>query len=111
MFEVWAKASGHRTAMLTDDRRKKISARLREGFVEDDLADACRGWVNDPWPERVQHNDLTVLLRDGHSVEKFRDLWRNGPPVVALVGRPENPIDARIRETMDVARQMREARA
>jgi hypothetical protein len=81
VFEAWRSDTGHPGAKLTDNRRRKITARLREGYTVAELLLAVQGWRHDPWPDRRQHNDLVVLLRDGAQVEKFRDLAlkaRNG---------------------------------
>lgn len=96
VFELWRVATGHPQAKLTAQRLRAVRGRLREGYVEGDLTDAVRGVALDPWPERVNHNDLAVILRDGAHLEKFRDMWRNPRPVLAL---SENPLDRRIRES------------
>jgi hypothetical protein len=78
VFEAWIESTG-KSAKLTNDRYRKVAARLREGFSVDELCDAARGWVNDPWDGRREQNDLAQLMRSGSTVEKFRDLWRNPP--------------------------------
>ncbi len=98
LFELWRLETGHLAAKFTDERRRKIAARLREGFSEEELCDAVRGIALDPWPERVLHNDLTQVFRSGAQVEKFRDLWRSPHPVHPIRPLSENPIDRRIRE-------------
>lgn len=81
VFGAWVESTGKPQAKLTRERKAKIEARLRE-YPMDDVLDAVRGWERDPWSERVRHNDLTVLLRNGAQLERFRDLWRNGAPTV-----------------------------
>jgi len=87
VYEAWLESLGETPGrsrhQLTPNRRKKIVARLREGCTVEDLCDAARGWTRDPWPERVHHNDLVVLLRNREQVEKFARLWRDGPPATA----------------------------
>jgi DNA-binding transcriptional ArsR family regulator len=81
VFEAWTSTlAAQDGCRLTGDRRRVIRARLAEGYTVEDLMAAVRGWINDPWPERPRHNDLTTLLRDGGQVEKFRELQRNPPP-------------------------------
>lgn len=55
---------------ISDGRRKKIDARLKEFSVEE-LCEAIRGVANDPWEERDQHDDLTVIFRSKEQVERF----------------------------------------
>ena len=75
-------------------RRRKICARLREGYpVEEVLLAVTEGWKRDPWPERARYNDLVTLLRDGPQLEKFRDLALGGTdgdagPAAARGGTP-----------------------
>lgn len=95
IFEAWQESVGASRAVFTAARRKRIRDRLREGYSVEDLVDAVRGWVNDPWPERVQHNELGQLLRDGAHVEKFRDLWRNGAPATRAKAGGQSAFEAR----------------
>jgi hypothetical protein len=87
VFEAWRQSVGRHGVQLTEKRRKRIRARLAEGYAETDLVDAVRGWERDPWPERRLQNELEILLRDGSQVEKFRDLQRNGAPAIVQVPR------------------------
>jgi hypothetical protein len=85
VFEAWREATGHPNAKLTDARRKKVTARHREGYtVEQMCLVVAEAWRYDPWPGRVDNNDLVILLRDGPQVEKFLNLARtvqgNGQP-------------------------------
>jgi hypothetical protein len=75
VFEAWQEATGSPRAKLTDARRKKVTARLREGFTPEQLVTVVTdGWKRDPWSGRVDNNDLVILLRDGPQVEKFLKL-------------------------------------
>lgn len=81
VFQCWLDSMPEGTRrMLNRARRTKIEARLNEGYTVEDLCMAVKGWVNDPWPDRRRHNDVTVLLRDGAQVEKFRDLFSDPAP-------------------------------
>lgn len=76
IFDAWAATiSTHRK--LTDDRKKYITKALKD-FPKQDVLDAVRGWVHDPWEKRPENNDLDKLLRNG-GVEKFRDMYRTPP--------------------------------
>lgn len=86
IFDAWVIATGRdgfRTR-LTKDRLGKIRARFSEGFSEQDLVDAAKGIALSDFhmgknDRRQKYDDLTVALRDGSQVEKFRDLYRDGP--------------------------------
>lgn len=68
---------------LTDQRKRKIQARLKEGYTEQDLCDAIDGieysahhrGEND---EGRVWDELTLICRDGAHVEMLRDLKRSG---------------------------------
>lgn len=76
MFEAWRQAGGLSSrARLTDDRRRKIRARLREYPVED-VADAARGIWRSDWNVEHGQTDLSLALRDGAHLERFRDAER-----------------------------------
>lgn len=57
-------------------RHKKIAARLKDGFSVDDLKRAIDGVCLDVqrWPDRAQHDDLTVIFRNREQVDRFLDL-------------------------------------
>lgn len=78
LFDHWRTARGHKRAHLNDERRTKIKARLKR-FTADQLHQAIDGVANDPWPDRVRHDDLLVIFRNDSQVEKFLDLYAQGP--------------------------------
>lgn len=86
VFDAWRGACGKTSkCLLTPKREKVIKARVAEGYELQDLLDAVRGWKHSPFhcgdnDSGTIYNELTLLLRDGDHVEKFRDLWRAGPP-------------------------------
>ena len=86
IFNAWVLATGRDAtrSRLTKDRLSKIRARFAEGFLEQDLIDAVEGIALSDFhmgknDRRQKYDDLTVALRDGSQVEKFRDLRRDGP--------------------------------
>ena len=108
VFGEWAASTGRTGLKFTESRRRAIRMRRKEGYPQDDLLDAVRGWQNDPWAERPQQNELTILLRNGGQLEKFRDLWRNGKPAVLSGGRMGRAIAAG-REWQGIADDLKEA--
>lgn len=77
VFENWREKTGHRRARLTDDRRRKIVARLKDYSVEELLL-VPDGANADPWDDRKQHNDVGVLYRNAQQVDKFIALAQGG---------------------------------
>lgn len=61
---------------LNDARRRKIAARLQEGYTVDDLCLAITGATKDDWlmgrdPRSKGYTDLVTILRDGAQVERL----------------------------------------
>jgi hypothetical protein len=103
VFEAWQRATGHPGAKLTDARRQKVTARLREGYTaEEILLAVTEGWRRDPWPERADNNDLVILLRTGPQLEKFLNLARKASGSGAHALDPEEEL-RRAREEADQA--------
>lgn len=85
VFEKWTEATGKdpKKVKLNRARQDKIRARLREGYSVDDLCAAVQGIALSAWhtgdnPDGKRYDDITVALRDGAQVEKFRDLYEQG---------------------------------
>jgi hypothetical protein len=81
VYDHWRqeRARSHsRYNTISDARRKKVSARLRE-FTVDDLKRAISAVALDPWEDRPRHDDLTVILRSREQVERFLALAETGP--------------------------------
>lgn len=73
LFEHWRTACGHPRAKLTDDRRRKIRARLREGYTVEQIRQAidgaaARAFVNE---QGVKFDDIELICRNGAKVEQF----------------------------------------
>lgn len=74
VYDCWRTERGRthgRFATMSEARRKKIAARLHDGFSVEELCTAIRAVSLDPWPERPRHDDLTVILRSREQVERF----------------------------------------
>jgi hypothetical protein len=87
VWDTWKTSTGKHRCDFSPTRRQAIVKALNR-YPLDDVLDAVRGHVNDPWPERPQHVDITQLLHMGtarkphNTLEKMRDLWRDGPPAI-----------------------------
>ena len=99
-FAYWQERCRHPTAKLTAERRRKIEARLREGYTVDDIRRAIDGaakaaFVND---HGRRFDDIELICRSGSKLEGFMgrvsssnvalmrsaavermDAWRNAP--------------------------------
>lgn len=105
LFDAWVESTGHRRAVLTDRRRALIRTRLKEGWSIADLRlVVTEGWRNDPWPERVQHLEFELLLRDSAHVEKFLKLAQDGPPSQKAA---PTALDMRTRQLLAEADELR----
>jgi hypothetical protein len=70
IFEHWQTARHHEGSKLSDGRRRKIEARLKE-FSQADLLRAIDAVALDPWEERRRNDDLTQIFRSTESVDRF----------------------------------------
>lgn len=81
IYNFWVEETD-RDPARTKFNTKRLSltrARLREGLDVDDLCDAIRGAMIDPWMSGKDKNspgytDLTHIFRDGAKVEQLRDV-------------------------------------
>ncbi len=81
VYEHWRKARGRtdvRYSRISEARRQKIATRLRE-FDAAELIRAIDGVANDPWEERLQHDDLITIFRSREQVERFLE-FADSPP-------------------------------
>lgn len=79
VFTHWQAEHDHPTAKLDDKRRKRIQARLAQGFSAEELCKAITGARYDTWlmgknPSNKRYDGIDTLLRDAAQVEKLRDL-------------------------------------
>ena len=79
VFTHWQTEHHHLSAKLDDKRRKRIKARLAEGFTADELCRAISGAKGDPWlmgknPSKKRYDGVETILRDAAQVERLRDL-------------------------------------
>lgn len=76
VFDAWQEFCRHPRAKLTQDRRQKVRARLREGYTREDLIQAVRGAAKGAYVDArgVKWDDLSLICRDGTHVERFMGL-------------------------------------
>jgi hypothetical protein len=85
VFEHWRGAMRKNArAVLSDERRKAVEARIAEGFAISDLKLAVDGCAKSPWhmgenKDRTRYDDLELICRNAQNVERFRAMAQ-GPP-------------------------------
>lgn len=98
VFAAWVAATGKNAGTkLSADRRRKVLARLNEGYPVEDLVAAARGVALSAFhmgdnDSRKPYNDLELVMRSGSKVEHFRDLYLAGGEPDRR--RSESPVDA-----------------
>jgi hypothetical protein len=86
VFDHWAKEHNHPHAKLDPKRRKRIDARLREGFSADQLCQAISGARKDDWlmgrdPRSSKvYDGIQTILRDADQVERLIELHHSKKP-------------------------------
>lgn len=87
VFNVWKSClpeESRSRSLLTRDRETKCLARLREGYSAETLVEAVRGVFRDPWHVERRKWEMEYVLRSGSHVDRFVDVWRNGPAEPAV---------------------------
>lgn len=104
VFEAWRKATARTgRTVLTKQRRKVIEARVADGYALEDLLAAVRGWKRSPFhcgdnETRTVYNELTLLLRNGENVERFRDMELNRGNVTVAASVRDPAVEAVMRQ-------------
>ncbi|MFZ1694203.1 MAG: hypothetical protein WAT74_13470 [Flavobacteriales bacterium] len=74
LFAFWQQATNHPQAKLTDDRRRKIRARLAEGYTAGQIRKAIEGAAIAAFvKDGVKYDDLELICRNGTKLESFID--------------------------------------
>lgn len=73
LFAYWQDKCGHPTAKFTPERRRKVEARLKEGYMEHQVRQAIDGaaraaFVNDAGK---RFDDIELICRNGSKLEDF----------------------------------------
>lgn len=83
VFRHWQSALDHPNAKATPERIAKIRSRLRDGYTEADMVAAIDGCAGSKFhrgenESGTKYDDLTLILRNGSTLEKFRDKAPDG---------------------------------
>lgn len=85
VFDYWMEQLGKNgRTKFSGDRRRKVEARLKEGYTVEDLKRAVDGIQNSPHhmgenTQGIRYDDLELICRVGSKVEHFRDLAESAP--------------------------------
>ncbi len=79
VFEHWTAVRGGRKGIkLTQDRRRKVAARLREGYTVEDLKEAVDGMMASDFHKSKGFQDLIHACKSGERVDHFRAMRPKG---------------------------------
>lgn len=75
LFDLWRERCAHATAKYTDERKRKIEARLKEGYTVEQITLAIDGaaraaFVNDAGK---RFDDIELICRNGSKLESFME--------------------------------------
>lgn len=106
LFAYWQDRCGHNGTLLTDDRRRKIAARLREGYTPGQVREAIDGAaVGAVRRGKKRFDDIALICRSGEKLESF--IGREGPPVEdPQTSPPSSPRDERKQRNAEVLRRV-----
>lgn len=114
VFAYWQRVLEHPTAKFTQDRRRKVEARLREGYTVTQLCQAVDGCQATPHNmgenETGQRwDDLALICRNGSNVERFVAAAPERPTDPAQRKRLKDEEDDRVRAAVNAALDQYEA--
>lgn len=96
VYEHWLAVMEKPRAFLTEARKTKILARLKEGYSVQDLKDAIDGCKSSEWhmgenDRGTVYNDLELIVRNGAKVEAFMGrLQKKTGGLKHVQGKPSN---------------------
>lgn len=76
IFGYWQTALNHPSSKLTNDRRGKLKARIKEGYSLEQICSAIDGCKNSPYhmgdnDQGKVYDDIELICRTGSQLEKF----------------------------------------
>lgn len=79
IFEFWKTTFNKNNRTLLDDpRKKKVLARLKQGYSVEDIKRAIVGYSKSQFHIEGNHTDLSLICRDSAHLEKFLDTSQQG---------------------------------
>lgn len=106
VFNHWRERMSKPTAKLTPERSTYVRARLRQGYSVADLCAAIDGCASNDFNMGASRNspgtvydELTMILRNGSSVERYRGMVQDATSLVASA----TPHSARVAKLRDAA--------
>lgn len=75
LFDYWREKTCHPQAKFTGERKRKVVARLREGYTGDLIRSAIDGAARMPYvsPDGRRFDDLELICRNGSKLESFAE--------------------------------------
>lgn len=81
LFQYWQERTGHQRAKLDDKRRRKIAARLKDGYSPEEIRQAINGAAKFPYVTAAgrsatgrpneRFDDIELVCRDAVHLERF----------------------------------------
>lgn len=113
LFDYWVARFNKTRTRFTNERRRCLRARLREGYTAEDIRraiDGCKasGYHNGENDTGAEYNDLTLICRNGTKLERFRDMARESGAEPLPVNESEETtakIDALSRESLEALKR------
>jgi hypothetical protein len=81
LFAYWQLTCRHPHSKLTEERRKKVRARLREGYSVEQIRQGIDGAAKNPPADKdsgVIYDDLVSVCRNGAQLERYIDRAKPG---------------------------------
>lgn len=76
VFDFWVKTFAKRRALFTEQRKRAIRARLREGYRAQDLKDAIAGALQSEFHIQNGFTDVQTILRNPVTVDRHLARYR-----------------------------------
>lgn len=73
LFAYWQDKCGHSDAKFTPERRRKVEARIKEGYTEQQVRQAIDGAARAAFVNDVgkRFDDIELICRNGSKLEDF----------------------------------------
>lgn len=85
VFNHWKEVCNHPKAKFDSKRQRRIIARLKDGFTQEELCQVARGVKNSPFhmgdnDSHTLYDGIDTIYRDADQVEKFIELAKQTKP-------------------------------